>query len=271
MTGSALSEAAKRQKKRRQNDEKMKNAIEDYRAEKSLHGTASYQKTAEKFGVNRITLANLEQGKNQPLSTFNASKQKLTPAEEDVLVESIILASRQGIPHTHGHIREEANTILQSRLGNRSEKVGKRWVNNFLCRQNHRLHTYWSAPLPSVRAKAGNQENISGYFSLIRERIVDPQVLPKCMWSMDETQVNPDGAPTQRVVGESSLHRQHQQGLSNKQTITVLVTIGADGSLISPTTVFKGKKMVASWKQNNISKMAYVIRPKNLLALTGYL
>jgi DNA-binding XRE family transcriptional regulator len=150
MTGSALSEAAKRQKKRRQNDEKMKNAIKDYRAEKSLHGTASYQKTAEKFGVNRVTLANLEQGKNQPLSTFNASKQKLTPAEEDVLVESIILASRQGIPHTHGHIREEANTILQSRLGNRSEKVGKRWVNNFLCRQNHRLHTYWSAPLPSV-------------------------------------------------------------------------------------------------------------------------
>jgi hypothetical protein len=80
---------------------------------------------------------------------------------------------------------------------------------------------------------------------------------------MDETQVNPDGTPTQRVVGESRLRRQHQQGLSNKQTITVLVTIGADGSSISPTTVFKGKKIPVSWKANNVSKMAWVIDSTN--------
>jgi len=77
------------------------------------------------------------------------------------------------------------------------------------------------------------------------------------MWSMDETQVNPDGSPTQRVVGESSLHRQHKQGLSNKQTITALVTIGADGSSISPSTVFKAKKIVAGWYKENVSKMTY--------------
>ena len=233
----------------------MNDAIEEYRTQKNLHGKASYQKIAEKFGVNRVTLANLEQGKHQPMSVFNASKQKLTPAEENVLVEAIVLASHQGILYTHGNIREEGNAILRSRLGNQFQKVGKRWVNNFLRRHNDRLHAYWSAPLPSIRAKAGNQENIAGYFALVKERIVKPRVPPECMWSMDKTQVNPDGTPTQRVVGESSLHHQHQQGLSNKQTITVLVTIGVDGSSISPTTVFKAKKIVASWKQNNVSRM----------------
>jgi hypothetical protein len=262
MTGSTLSEAAKRQKQRKLVNKKMNDAIKEYGTQKLLYGKASYQEIAVKFGVNRVTLANLEQGKHCPMSVFNASKQKLTPAEEDVLMEAIILASRQGIPYTHGHIREEANAILRSR---QSMKVGKRWVDNFLRRHNDRLHTYWSAPLPSVRAKAGNQENISGYFALIKERIVNPNVPPECMWSMDETQVNPDGTPTQRVVGESSLHRQHQQGLSNKQTITVLVTIGADGTSISPTTVFKAKKIVASWKQNNVSKMAYVRNPAHLV------
>ena len=241
----------------------MNNAIEEYRAQKDLHRKASYQKIAEKFGVNRVTLSNLEQGKHRPLSVFNSLKQKLTPAEENVLVEAIILASRQGIPYTHDNIREEGNAILQSHLGHQSRKVGKRWVDNFLRRHDNQLHTYWSAPLPSVRAKAGNQENISRYFALVKERIVEPEVSPECMWSMDETQINPDGTPTQRVVGESSLHRQHQQGLSNKQTITVLVTIGADGSSISPTTVFKAKKIVASWKQNNVSRMAYVMNPTN--------
>ena len=81
-------------------------------------------------------------------------------------------------------------------------------------------------------------------------------------------QVNPDGTPTQQVVGESGLHCQHQQGLSNKQTITVLVTIGADGSSISPTTVFNGKKIPVIWKANNVSKMAYMI---NKIGVNGLL
>ena len=184
------------------------------------------------------------------MSAFNISKQKITPAEETVLIEAII-------PFTHEHIQDEANAILQSRRGDKSE-VGKRWVDNFIRRHNDHLHTYWSAPLPSVRAKAGNQENISGYFALVKERISDPKVLPECVWSMDETQANPDGTPTQRVVGETSLRRQHQQGQSNKHTMTVLVTIGADGSTINPTVVFKGKKVVASWKRDNISNLSYV-------------
>lgn len=236
----------------------MSNAIQEYRRQKAETGEASYKKIAAKFGVNRVTLANLEQGKRLPMSTFNMSKQKLKPGEEAVLVEAIILASRQGIPYTHEHIRDEANAILQGRLGDKSE-VGKRWVDNFLRRHDDHLHTYWSAPLPSVRAKAGNRENISGYFALIKERISDPKVPPECVWSMDETQANPDGTPTQRVVGESSLRRQHQQGQSNKQTITVLATIGADGSTISPTVVFKGKKVFASWKRDNICKLSYVM------------
>ena len=255
MTGFTLSEAAKRQKQRKLDNGRMNNAIKEYGAQKLLYGKASYQKIAGKFGVNCVTLASLEQGKHHLMSMFNASKQKLTPAEEDILMEAIVLASHQGIPYTHDHIWEEANAILRSC---QSVKVGKHWVNGFLRHHNDQLHTYWFAPLPSIQAKARNQENISGYFSLIKERIVDPKVPPEWMWSMDKTQVNPDGAPTRRVVGESSFHHQHQQGLSNKQTITVLVTIGADGTSISPTTVFKVKKIVASWKQNNISKMVYV-------------
>ena len=50
--------------------------------------------------------------------------------------------------------------------------------------------------------------------------------------------------------------------------ITVLVMIGADGSSISPTTDFKGKKIPVIWKGNNISKMVYVI---NKIGVNGLL
>ena len=82
----------------------MSDAIEEYQRKKCTTGNASYQKIAAEFGVNWATLANLEQGKQLLMSAFNISKQKTTPAEETVLIEAIILASRQGIPFTHEHI-----------------------------------------------------------------------------------------------------------------------------------------------------------------------
>ena len=259
MTRSTLSEASKRQSHRRLSSKKLSDAVQQYRIKKFEKGKASYQEIADKFGVNRLTLANIEQGKHRMMAIFNASKQKLSAAEEDVLVDAVVLASRQGIPYMHDHIREEADTILENHHSSQHKKTGKHWVQNFLRRHDDRLCTYWSALLPSMRARAGNQESIARYFALIKERIVDPKVPVECVWSMDETQVNPDRTSTQRVVGESRLHCQHQQGLSNKQTITVLVTIGADGSSISPTTIFKGKKIPVTWKANNVSKMVYVI------------
>ena len=189
-------------------------------------------------------------------------------SKENILVDAIILASHQGVLYMHDHICEEANAILQSHRGHQYKKTGICWVENFICHHDDCLHTYWSALLPSVRAKAGNLENVAGYFDLVKEWVIDPKVPVECVWLMDETQVNPDGTPTQRVVGKSGLHCQHQQELSNKQTITVLVTIGADRSSIILTTVFNGKKILVIWKANNVSKMAYVI---NKIGVNGLL
>ena len=259
MTGSALSEAAKKQQQMKKKEKKLDDAVRGYRAQLAETGTASYTEVAKRFGVNRITLANREQGKHKPMKVFNASKKKLTSAEESVLVDTIILTSRQGIPHTHDDIREEGNVILQSRLGCQS-KLGKQWVKNFLCCHNDQLSTYWSTSLPGVRAKAGNRENITAYFALVKERIIDPGIPRECVWAMDKMQANPDGSTTQRVVGESGRRLQHQQALSNKQTIMVLVTIAGDGTSISPTAVFKGKKIAASWQKDNPHKIAYGTR-----------
>ena len=131
------------------------------------------------------------------MAVFNASKQKLSVAEEVVLVNAVVLASGQGIPYTRDHICEEADAILENHHGSQHRKTGKRWVQNFLHCHDDRLHTYWLAPLPSMRARAGNQESIAGYFALIKEHIVDPKVPVECVWSMDKTQVNPNGTSTQ--------------------------------------------------------------------------
>ena len=51
-------------------------------------------------------------------------QKKLTMAEENVLVDAIILASCQGVPYTHDHICEEANAILQAAMVISTRKQG---------------------------------------------------------------------------------------------------------------------------------------------------
>ena len=72
MSGSTLPEAAEKQKGKSQVKKSVKEAIEIYRGEEDLYGTISNAKIAEKFDVNRVTLANLEQETSRPLSEFNA-------------------------------------------------------------------------------------------------------------------------------------------------------------------------------------------------------
>ncbi|KAJ7131462.1 hypothetical protein C8R44DRAFT_595580, partial [Mycena epipterygia] len=46
---------------------------------------------------------------------FNAMKQNLTPAEERVLVDHILISADRGFPMTHQSVTSHANSIIKSR------------------------------------------------------------------------------------------------------------------------------------------------------------
>lgn len=252
MPGRALSDKAKRQKQRKLINNKYSNTIHEYRRQKhEQDGKPSYRRIAAEYGVEYSTLRRLEQGGNS-ISAFNLTKQRLTTAEESILVNLILLAALQGFPKTHRTVAREANAILANRLGV-FRPVGKNWVDNFLCRHNNALHTFWSRPLSTIRAKAVNPDNLKDFFDMIYKQIVAANVPPELFFAMDETGCPPERNLTQRVIGPKGSHRQHKQGTANKETITVLATICADGSALEPTIIFKGKNLMAKWRENNVS------------------
>lgn len=51
---------------------------------------------------------------------------------------------------------------------------------------------------------------------------------------------------------------QYQQRDGNWENITVIVTIGTDGSSTPPAVIFKGKAYQAKWKQDNPTNALYV-------------
>jgi hypothetical protein len=46
---------------------------------------------------------------------------------------------------------------------------------------------------------------------------------------------------------------QHKQGGADRENVTALVTICADGTVLQPTIIFKGQNFMQKWQQDNVS------------------
>ena len=46
---------------------------------------------------------------------------------------------------------------------------------------------------------------------------------------------------------------QHRVGGAGRENVTTIVTICADGTVLKPIIIFKGKNVMKKWTENNIS------------------
>ena len=99
-----------------------------------------------------------------------------------------------------------------------------------------------------------NLEAKKQWFLLVEEFVVKLSIRPEDLYAMDETGCPPSDQGTQRVVGSRGVKTQHKQGGADKENVTALVTICADGTALHPTIIFKAKRFNAKWATNNVSK-----------------
>jgi hypothetical protein len=252
MVGRALSERVKRQKLRRRENTKLQDAIDEYKREQEQEGKKrGLRPIAAKHGVNFKTFSNLVNG-GRSIGTFNASKQKLTHSEERVLVDFILESADRGLPLSHKNIQTHANTIITGR-DVPGEPVGEAWVPRFLDRYRDELQTHWSRPLATERARSLNPEAVKAWFELVKKECVDQGIKPENIYGMDESGFPPSNQGRQRVVGRRGTKTQHKSGGANRENVTVLVTICADGTTLKPTIIFKGKNFLKKWGEDNVA------------------
>ena len=75
--------------------------------------------------------------------------------------------------------------------------------------------------------------------------------VPECIYAIDETGFMPVKAITQKVIGRAGNKSQGQKESGNRELITVLPTICADGTALPPLVIHAGHAYSVSWKQNN--------------------
>jgi len=108
-----------------------------------------------------------------------------------------------------------------------------------------------------LRGRAVNEYTHRHCFEILKH-ILDTDddrgpLLPENIYGSDETAFRiSEGLSNRKVIGPAGQRIRHQQKTGNRENITVMVTICADGSsLIPPAVIFKGSKYLVKWKQWN--------------------
>jgi hypothetical protein len=254
MVKKALSDAVKRIKQRCADENRVSQAVAFYsEGQSGYREKKSIRDVALQFSVDPSTLSRHVRGKGASMLKFNQKKQKLTVTEEEVLVTFILESTNIGFPLSHRQIEHYTNTVLESKNGAGYEPVGKRWVFNFMDRHHEKLQAHWSKPLDTKRAKSLNPAAVESWFKIVEEFVVKLGIQKEDIYGMDESGFLMAYTGKERVVGGRGTKTQHKQGGANWENVTAVVTICADGTTVRPLIIFKGKKIRASWGENNVS------------------
>lgn len=217
----------------------------------NIMNARAHEKLLTFFDVNYRTLAQLASG-GTSMSTFNVSKQKLSPAEECTLVDFILESADCGFPLSHPKITSIMNTLIKE-WATSGKPAGKNGVPQFLDWHRDKLQTHWSRPLDGQRAQALNPKAVKRWFKLVEEHVVWAGIRKEDIYGMDETGFQPSNQGVQRVVGCHGTKTQHKQGGANRENVTAMVTICADGTTIQPTVIFKGANFMRKWNEENVA------------------
>jgi hypothetical protein len=198
---------------------------------------------AKAYNVSRTTL--YERIKGRPSrEDYTPNNKKLSKIEEDVLLRDILKLDAQGLSPTISLVREMADTICRAKG---VPGVGVKWANNFVNR-TPALTTKLGRAYECQRKLCEDPEIITGWFELVKNTINKYGILPEDTYNFDETGFQMGQISASKVVTAADRPgRPKQVKLTNTEWVTLIQGACADGSLIPPSIIVKGKEFNQAW------------------------
>jgi hypothetical protein len=117
--------------------------------------------TAKKFSLAESTLRKRWQGKSMSQQAANSEyKQRLTDAQETMLVQQINRLTDRGLPPTSSIVRSLAEEMIQG-------PVGKNWTGGFVRRNKDKLTSLYLRNIDSQRTKAEYPPMFKYFYTLV--------------------------------------------------------------------------------------------------------
>ncbi|RYC79608.1 hypothetical protein BFJ63_vAg17509 [Fusarium oxysporum f. sp. narcissi] len=220
-------------------------ALQAYRADPKL----SLRRAAKVYDVNFSTLHARHNGISARCDWVPKSR-KLSDLEEQVIVQYILDLDSRGFPSRHRDIEEMANRLLADRD---ASPVGKRWAINFIKRQPE-LKTRFQRKYDYQRAKCEDPIAIRNWFRLVQNTIAKYGIRSDDIWNFDETGFMM-GVISSAIVITSSERRGRPKSVQpgNREWVTAIQAINAEGQAIDPFIVVAGQYHLANWyRESNL-------------------
>lgn len=128
-------------------------------------------------------------------------QQRLTPLQEDFLVEWILEEDARACPPSHARAREMANRIL--RMNGDNQPIGKHWLYHFIKRQP-RIASVVGRKLEAQRADAATPEQVRAFLELYEQTRRRLNIQTENTYNMDKTGVALGVCTNTRVLSSSS-------------------------------------------------------------------
>lgn len=230
-----------------------KAAIAEYQMElnKPKKEQQSATSIAKEYGIHTSTVTRHAKNPEMPtISDFNDQKNILSQSSRSLLVKWIEACADRGLPLVRRVLKEKVVELLKAE--GKDHVVSDDWIDQFLASPvAHGLSTHWSSSLTKDRASASNPKAIAGWFNAWKTHVVDQNIAPHNIYTMDEVNFLPGVSRKVRVIGRRGVKNTYRMSGGERTSLTVMAPICADGSYLFPTVIFKGKGMLKKWRENN--------------------
>ncbi|KAM5529435.1 transposase [Fusarium oxysporum f. sp. phaseoli] len=186
----------------------------------------------------------------QSRSDWVPKSRKLSDLEEQIIVQFLLDLDSRGFPARLRFVAEIANSLLADRD---ASPVGKRWAHNFVKRQPE-LKTRLFRRYVYQRDKCEDPTIIRGWFRLVQNTIAKYGIRSDDIWNFDET-----GFMMGLIMAGMAVTGSERQGRpksvqpGNREWITVIQAINAEGQSIAPFIIGAGQYHLANWyRESNL-------------------
>lgn len=227
----------------------------------------SIRNTALQYNVPRSTLTDRWNG-TPTRKEGHAHELLLTSPQEEVLVEWIKVMGHRGIPLTATTITDYVADIV-------GHTVGESWIRRFKARHPD-LKVKWSSTLEKCRAASLNPALVNEFYDLLEDTIKIHNLQPENIYNMDEKGIQLGIGQKVKAFVDRDQKDVYSIQDGNRELVTVIETVSADGSCLHPSVIYQGKRRDLEWGRDNpcnarYAALVFIHRVTSLTSLLVYL
>jgi hypothetical protein len=219
----------------------------------------SLRQAAKAYGVPRSTLTDRYNGVGTRQEAHEFQK-LLSAAQERILADWAKVQARRGVPILPSSLADHASDIA-------GQPVGTSWQGRFMERHPD-LKTRWTQSLEQCRANNVNRPTVYKFFDILEELVKEFNIPIENIYNMDEKGVQLGVGKRVAAIVDRSQKNVYNLENGNRELVTIIETVCADGFALQPTVIFEGKRVNLGWTKSNPCHARSVKKALHLICRT---